>query len=582
MSNNLLIIAVLAFALGQAFNSILAGLSAAAAANAEKLVDFLVSGNFSVTSVVFIVLAALVVNDIVLLVILRRFLAPKVNAHTKHAYTRLKPLPVLTWAADRQSHNLGRGRVALALVWWAGTKLAVAAVRLLPFLGRALNIAGRVVIVAGRYLLNTVFALLWAFTKTAAVGITRWAHRSLRAASQTPSPRALAPAAALVRRHRACPVAVPLALGWTVPQDPAPYPTALVLRHGACPVAVPLPLEWTVTQALVLANLVRILAAAASPAPQFDADADNGGSFCAEHRDEWDGDDEEDAYTGNGNDDDDNISTEELIHEALGSICPLLKIVDGEYSCATKDVAFVMETITMVKCAVAALQEMQKEAAFGTIEELEDAEELTEGCSGVGLLLFDVLHLSRPVGFLTPCAWLDHQSALVYSSIFHVHLLDILLANIGESRMRRVGSSLQSSVVEEQEEEHGSSEGSVGSVDSEDTAVTLVEPDIGGPAADEDKLAVTVGNDDARDYDGLLDDLPSYEEFASGAPYEPLFERIRVQGYEYRRPRTLASLAEHINAKPSPSPRPSLLYMLDRLSTRRESIPSALGTEPAT
>ncbi|KAJ7102504.1 hypothetical protein B0H15DRAFT_1017630 [Mycena belliarum] len=591
MSTQIFLVTALAFALGQAFNSILAGLSAAAAANAERLVDFLVSGRVSVTSVVVIVLAAVIVNDLVLLVILRRLLAPKDNAHTKHAYTLLKPLPVLTWAADRQAQNLGR--VALALVWRAGITLAVAAVRLLPSLGRAFNIAGRVVIVAGRYLLNPVFALLWVTLKTAARGLARWAvppaRRSLRAASPTPSPRALAPAAALVHRHRACPVAVPLALGWLIPQDTAPYPTALVLRHGACPVAVPLTLEWTVTQALVLANLVRILAAAASPAPQFDdADADNGGWFCAEHRDEWDGDDEEDAYTENENEDNDNISTEELIHEALGSICPLLKIVDGEYSCAAKDVAFVMETITMVKCAVAALQEMQKEAAFGTIEELEDTEELAEGGSDAGLLLFDVVHLSRPVGFLTPCAWFEHhQSVPARGSFFHVHFLNVLLANIGDARMRRVGSMLQSSAVAEQEEseqeEQGSSDGSIGSVDSEDTAVNLLESDIGGLAADEDKLALTGCKDDARDYEGPpCDELLTYEEFAIGAPFEPLFERRHVLGREYRRPRSLASLAEHINAKPPPSPRPSFLHLLDRLSTRRESIPSALATEPAT
>ncbi|KAJ7102502.1 hypothetical protein B0H15DRAFT_814934 [Mycena belliarum] len=593
MSNNLVVIALLAFAFGQAFNAILAGLSAAAAANAEKLVDFLVSGNVSVTSVVFLVLAALVVNDVVLLIILCTLLAPKDNSHTKNAYTHLKPLPVLASVADRdrparQAYNLGR--VALTLVWWAGTKLAVAAVRLLPSLGRALNIAGCGVIIVGRYLLTAAFALLLASTKTAAGGLARWAvprRRSLWAASLTPSPRALAPAAALVHRHRACPVAVPLALGWLIPQDTAPYPTALVLRHGACPVAVPLTLEWMVTQALVLANLVRILAAAASPAPQFDdADADNGGWFCAEHHDEWDGDDEEDAYTGNGNEDNDNISTEELIHEALGSICPLLKIVDGEYSCAAKDVAFVMETITMVKCAVAALQEMQKEAAFGTIEELEDTEELAEG--GSGLLLFDVVHLLRPVGFLTPCAWFEHhQSVPARGSFFHVHLLNVLLANIGDARMRRVGSMLQSSAVAEQEEseqeEQGSSDGSIGSVDSEDTAVNLVESDIGGLAADEDKLALTGCKDDARDYEGPpCDELLTYEEFAIGAPYEPLFERRRVLGREYRRPRSLASLAEHIHAKPSPSPRPSFLNLLDRLSTRRESIPSALATERAT
>ncbi|KAJ7102492.1 hypothetical protein B0H15DRAFT_814900 [Mycena belliarum] len=567
MSNNLLIIAVLAFALGQAFNTILAGLSAAAAANAEKLVTVLVSGRVSVSSVVVIVLAALVVNDIVLLVILRRFLAPKDNARTKRAHTRLTPLPVLTWAADRQAHNLGR--VVFALVWRAGTKLGAAAVRLLPSLGRVLNIAGRVVIVAGRYLLKTVFALLRATLKTAAVGITRWTRRSLRAASQTPSARALAPAAALFLRHRACLVPVPLALGWTVPHDTAPYPTALVLRHRACPVAVPLTLEWTVTQALVL---FRILAAA-SPAPHFD-DAINGGSSCAEHRDEWDGYEDEDAYTGNGSADD-NISTEDLVYEALGSICPLLKIVDGEYSCAAKDVAFVMETIAMVKCAVAALQEMQKEAAFGTIEELEDEAELTEGGSGLGLLLFDVLHLSRPVGFLAPCAWFDLRCAATHGSDFHSSLFDILFANIGDSRMRRVGSVLESSAVEEQEE-HGSSDGSD---DSEDTAVTLVESDTGGPAADEDKRAVTVCNDDACAYD--CDDSPSYEAFASGAPFEQLFERRlgHVLNFEISRPPSLAALAAHFGVKPSLSPRPSYMHLLDPLASRRESSPSALAAE---
>ncbi|KAJ7451160.1 hypothetical protein FB451DRAFT_1410051 [Mycena latifolia] len=214
---------------------------------------------------------------------------------------------------------------------------------------------------------------------------------------------------------------------------------------------------------------------------------------------------------------------------------------------------------------------------------------------------YEVFYPSLSPSYLPPARGrLDLQVAPMRVRAFHLHLLrHHFLAAAVTSRTSRLGISYsttdevhdtahtrvvetvsESSSIEEMIEEAAVEE-SASTEGFEDTASTLVFE------AAEEKIIESVIIDKLQESTPVYEELdwdraPSYEEFASGAPPEPLFEQRRVSlAHVIHRPPSLEVLAARIGAKPIAAVRASRLPMLARLSSRANGDTSVALAESA-
>ncbi|KAJ7451165.1 hypothetical protein FB451DRAFT_1284908 [Mycena latifolia] len=199
------------------------------------------------------------------------------------------------------------------------------------------------------------------------------------------------------------------------------------------------------------------------------------------------------------------------------------------------------------------------------------------------------------------------QVAPIRVQTFHLHLINHLLAAVVTSRTSRleicgaapdevhdtvdmgvVETVSESSSMEEEQHQPALMEclSSYGAVEAaEDETDTLVAE--AGCSLFEEKPVDVVSLDQLQEAAPVYaefewDRAPSYEDFASGAPPEPLFETRRVSlNHVIHRPPSLEVLAARIGAKPSSAVRTSRLPLLARLSSRVASNASATFAEPA-